>query len=200
MPKHMSAELEKEVLFRLGYGLYALTTRACQKDNVCIVNSVMQITSSPLLIAVCVNKQNYSCGLIQKTQIMNINILTEGTPFEVFRHFGIQSGRNADKLKGSSPVRSYNGLVVLPEYSNGFISLNVEKNLDFGTHILFVCIPTEGEAFSDEPSVTCSYYQKISKGIQKQKIKTIYAGSADMSMKEIIFLKTLFTPGVIMEQ
>ncbi len=164
MPKHMAAGFEKEVLFQLGYGLYALTTRDGAKDNACIVNSVMQVTSSPLIIGVCVNKQNYSCELIKKTRRMNINVLTEETPFELFKHFGFQSGRDVDKFKESDLVRSYNGLVILPEYSNGFISLNVEKELDFGTHILFICIPTEGEVFSDEPSVTYAYYQKNIKG------------------------------------
>ena len=46
-------------LFKIGYGLYVLTVREGEKDNGCIVNSVMQVTSEPLQIAVCVNKNNY---------------------------------------------------------------------------------------------------------------------------------------------
>ncbi len=152
--------LDPKALYQIGYGLYVLTTRDGRKDNGCIVNTVMQITSTPPLIAVGVNKQNYTCGLIQKTRALNINTLTEGTPFEVFRHFGYQSGRDVDKFAGSSPERSGNGLVILPHHSKGFLSLAVEREMDLGSHILFLCTPTEGRLLSDEEAVTYSYYQK----------------------------------------
>ncbi len=152
--------LDPKALYQIGYGLYVLTTRDGRKDNGCIVNTVMQITSTPPLIAVGVNKQNYTCGLIQKTRALNINTLTEGTPFEVFRHFGYQSGRDVDKFARSSPERSGNGLVILPHHSKGFLSLAVEREMDLGSHILFLCTPTEGRLLSDEEAVTYSYYQK----------------------------------------
>ena len=152
--------LDPKALYQIGYGLYVLTTRDGRKDNGCIVNTVMQITSTPPLIAVGVNKQNYTCGLIQKTRALNINTLTEGTPFEVFRHFGYQSGRDVDKFAGSSPERSGNGLVILPHHSKGFLSLAVEREMDLGSHILFLCTPAEGRLLSDEEAVTYSYYQK----------------------------------------
>ncbi len=152
--------LDPKALYQIGYGLYVLTTRDGRKDNGCIVNTVMQITSTPPLIAVGVNKQNYTCGFIQKTRALNINTLTKGTPFEVFWHFGYQSGRDVDKFAGSSPERSGNGLIILPHHSKGFLSLAVEREMDLGSHILFLCTPTEGRLLSDEEAVTYSYYQK----------------------------------------
>lgn len=59
-------EFDTKSLYQIGYGLYVLTTRDGDKDNGCIVNTVMQVTSTPPLIAVVVSKQNYTCGLIQK--------------------------------------------------------------------------------------------------------------------------------------
>ena len=152
--------LDSKALYQIGYGLYVLTTQDGSKANGCIVNTVMQVTSAPPLIAVGVNKQNYTCELIQKTGAMNINALTEDTPFEVFRHFGYQSGRDVDKFAGSSPERSRNGLIVLPEHCKGFLSLEVEREMDLGSHILFLCTPTEGRLLSDKEAVTYSYYQK----------------------------------------
>ena len=152
--------LDSKALYQIGYGLYVLTTQDGSKANGCIVNTVMQVTSAPPLIAVGVNKQNYTCELIQKTGEMNINVLTEDTPFEVFRHFGYQSGRDVDKFAGSSPERSSNGLIVLPKHCKGFLSLAVERETDLGSHILFLCTPTEGRLLSDKEAVTYSYYQK----------------------------------------
>lgn len=154
------AAFDSKSLYQLGYGLYVLTVRDGDRDNGCIVNTVMQVTSTPPVIAVVVNKQNYTCGLIRKTGALNINSLTESTPFEVFRHFGYQSGRDADKFADCSPERSGNGLVILPEYARGFISLAVERELDLGTHIQFLCTPTEGKLLSGAETLSYSYYQK----------------------------------------
>lgn len=147
-------------LFNLGYGLYAVTTNDGNKDNALIVNTVMQVTSSPNRIAVAVNKQNYSHHVIKQTGKMNINCLTVETPFKVFEKFGFYSGRNTDKLFGCTFERSDNGLVVLPKYSNSFISLNVEEYIDLSTHGMFVCSVTAARVLSDKPTMTYSYYQE----------------------------------------
>ena len=49
---------DMNVLKNIGYGLYVVTSNDGVKDNGCIVNSVMQITSNPVKIAVAINKEN----------------------------------------------------------------------------------------------------------------------------------------------
>ena len=90
--------MNTSALFKIGYGLYVLTANEQGKDNGCIVNTVMQITSEPLQVAVCVNKNNYTCRMIQHTRKFNISVLTEETGFDVFKNFGYQSGQNTDKF------------------------------------------------------------------------------------------------------
>ena len=58
---------------------------------------------------------------------MNVNCLTVEAPFSVFEAFGFVSGRNVDKFADCTPLRSDNGLVVLPRYINSFMSLKVEQ-------------------------------------------------------------------------
>ena len=156
----MSDKFDSRALYQIGYGLYVLTTRDEGRDNGCIVNTVMQVTSSPVIIAVAVNKQNYTCDIIRKTGLLNINSLTQNTPFEVFRRFGFQSGRDADKFAGLTPERSDNGLIVLSNNSRGFLSLRVQSETDLGTHIMFLCAPEDGKLFSNDETVSYSYYQK----------------------------------------
>ncbi len=155
-----ASTFDTKALHQIGYGLYVLTTRDGDRDNGCIVNTVMQLTSTPLLLAVGVNKNNYSCELIQKSRTLNINTLSEDAPFDVFHHFGYQSGRVVDKFADCNPGRSKNGLVVLPAHTCGFLSLFVEREVDLGTHILFLCSPTDGALVSDVHPVTYSYYQQ----------------------------------------
>ncbi len=147
-------------LFKIGYGLYVVTSNDGKRDNGLIVNTVTQVTNSPNRIAVAINKENYSHHVIRQTGVMNINCLSEDAPFSVFETFGFVSGRNADKFANCTPLRADNGLVFLPRYINAFMSLRVEQYVDLGTHGLFICSITEARVISDAPSMTYAYYQE----------------------------------------
>ena len=145
-------------LFKIGYGLYVVTSNDGKKDNGLIVNTVTQVSDTPKLIAVTINKENYSHHVIKQTGNMNINCLTVDAPFKVFETFGFQSGRNVDKFKDCAPLRTDNGLVFLPRYINAVMSLKVEQYLDMGTHGMFICSVPEARVISDAESMTYSYY------------------------------------------
>ena len=147
-------------LFNIGYGLYALTSNDGTRDNALIVNAVTQVTNTPNRIAVTLNKQNYSCHVIQKTKLMNLNCLSTDAPFEIFERFGFHSGRNVDKFKDFPKLRSANGLVFLPSYINSFLSLKVEEEVDLDTHVMFICCITESRVLSQTETMTYNYYQK----------------------------------------
>lgn len=146
-------------LFKIGYGLYVVTSNDGKKDNGLIVNTVSQVTDSPNRVAVCINKANYSHHVIKQTGIMNVNCLSTEAPFKVFQNFGFQSGRNVDKFADCEPLRSDNGLVFLPRYINAFMSLKVEQYVDLDTHGMFICTVTEARVISNVETMTYNYYQ-----------------------------------------
>ena len=146
-------------LFNIGYGLYVVTSNDGKKDNGLIVNTVSQVTNTPNRIAVTINKANYSHHVIKQTGVMNINCLSQEAPFSVFERFGFVSGRNVDKFKDFSVLRSDNGLVFLPKYINSFMSLKVEQYIDLDTHGMFICSVTEARVISDRETMTYTYYQ-----------------------------------------
>lgn len=146
-------------LFKIGYGLYVVTSNDGKKDNGLIVNTVTQVTDTPNRVAVTINKQNYSHHVIKQTGIMNVNCLSTVAPFKVFETFGFQSGRTVDKFADCTPLRSDNGLVFLPRYINAFMSLKVEQYVDFGTHGMFICSITEARVISNAETMTYTYYQ-----------------------------------------
>ena len=147
-------------LFKIGYGLYVVTSNDGKKDNGLIVNTVTQVTSTPNRIAVTINKDNYSHHVIKQSGIMNINCLTVDAPFAVFEKFGFVSGRNVNKFADCEPLRSDNGLVFLPRYINSFMSLKVDQYLDLGTHGMFICSVTESRVISDKDTMTYAYYHQ----------------------------------------
>lgn len=159
-----SGEVEKKVdptaLFRIGYGLYVVTSNDGKKDNGLIVNTVIQLTDQPNRVAVNINKENYSHHVIKQTGVMNVNCLSVEAPFQVFENFGFQSGRQADKFAGWETPRSENGLVILPKYINAFMSLKVEQYVDLGTHGMFICSVTESRVINKKDTMTYTYYQE----------------------------------------
>ncbi len=147
-------------LFKIGYGLYVLTSNDGKRDNGMIINTVTQVTNSPNRIAVCINKQNYSHHVVKQTGIMNINCLSTDAPFSVFECFGFRSGRSVDKFADIHALRSDNGLAFLPQYINALLSLKVEQYVDLDTHGMFICSVTEARVMSDRETMTYTYYQQ----------------------------------------
>lgn len=145
-------------LFKIGYGLYVVTSNDGTKDNGLIVNTVTQLTDNPNRIAVNINKANYSHHVIKKTGVMNVNCLSVEAPYEVFQNFGFQSGRTVDKFANWPAYRSDNGLMFLPKYINAFMSLKVEQYVDLDTHGMFICTVTEARVMSDKDTMTYTYY------------------------------------------
>ena len=152
---------DMSALFKIGYGLYVITSNDGRRDNGMIVNTVSQVTNSPNRIAVCINKQNYTHHVVQQSGVMNLNCLSTEAPFSVFERFGFQSGRSVDKFSGSDfeDLRSDNGLRFLSKYINAMMSLKVERYVDLDTHGMFICTVTEARVLSDKETMTYSYYQ-----------------------------------------
>lgn len=156
--KNITKKEDMNALFNIGYGLYVVTCKDGNKDNGLIVNTVTQLTSTPNRIAVTINKLNYSCYVIEKTKKMNVNVLTTDTPFEIFQRFGFESGRNVDKFKNETILRSNNGIAYLPRHINSYLSLEVIDKIDLGTHIMFICDVSEAEVINKNETMTYAYY------------------------------------------
>ena len=161
-------------LFNIQYGLFVITTndavwehsaegRSLLKgqENGCISNTVAQVTAQPNRISVALNKGNLTTELIQHSRKFTASIISEAADFELFKHFGFQSGRTVDKFADFKDCRRVaNGTLAITRGTNAFISADVEQAIDLGTHILFVGLVTEMEVLTDVPSATYNYYQQ----------------------------------------
>ena len=123
--------MDTNALFNIGYGLYILTANEGEKDNGCIINTAIQVTSDPLQIAIAVNKKNYTNEMIQRTRKFNISVLTENAKFEIFKQFGFQSGRDVEKFASFYDTkRSPNGVLYITQATNAFMSAYVKQEID----------------------------------------------------------------------
>ena len=164
--------IDNKAIFNISYGLFVLVARQGDKDNACIINVAQQVTSDPLQLMICVNKQNLTHDMILRTLKFNLCPLCEVSaepttlhkdedPMKPFQHFGFQSGRDVNKFaECQQELRTDNGLLYLPKFINSVISCVVTKSIDLGTHTLFIARVMEARVLSDSPSITYAYYQQ----------------------------------------
>ncbi|WP_026508554.1 flavin reductase [Butyrivibrio sp. MC2013] len=152
--------MNNKAMFSLSYGLFVLTSRNDIKDNGCITNTAIQVTSEPNRISLAVNKSGYTHDMLLDTGVFNVSILSEKANFDLFKHFGFQSGRDVDKFATFTHMeRSANGIYYITEGTNAYISGKVCQSIDLGTHTLFIADVTDMDVLNSDPSATYTYYQ-----------------------------------------
>ncbi|MCR5482428.1 MAG: flavin reductase [Clostridia bacterium] len=152
--------MDNKAMYKLSYGLFVLTAKDEIKSNGCITNTAIQVASDPNQISFAVNKANYTHDMIMKTMKANISVISEDVSFDLFKHFGFQSGRDVDKFAGYTDCKvAENGIPYITVGTNSYFSIDVQKTVDLGSHTLFIGIPTAMEVLSDIPSATYAYYQ-----------------------------------------
>lgn len=152
--------MDPKALFHITYGLYLLTARESEKDNGCIINTVMQVAEDPIRIAISVLKRNKTHDMLRKTGKFNLSAITQEADFALFQRFGMQSGRSVDKFADFAKVkRSGNDLLYLTEASSMFLSATVLQQIDMGAHTLFIAEVVDGQVLSEVQECTYGYYQ-----------------------------------------
>ena len=153
--------MNNKAMFRFGYGLYVLTAQENGFDNGCIINTAVQITSTPNRILIAVNKQNKTHDMILASKVFNLSMIAENATFDLFKHFGFQSGKNVNKFADYTACdRAANGVLYITGQTNAFVSGRVIQTMDMDTHTLFIAEVTDAEVLSDVPTATYTYYQE----------------------------------------
>ena len=148
-------------LLNIQYGLFVITTCDGGRDNGCISNTVEQVTSQPNRLSMSLSKENYTTELIQRSGRFTVSVISEEADFELFKHFGFQSGHSVDKFADFTDCRRVNnGTLAITRGTNTYISVDVEQTIDLGTHILFIGRVTEMVMLTDAPSATYNFYQE----------------------------------------
>lgn len=152
--------MNNKAMYKLSYGLFVLTAKVGDKENGCITNTAIQVASEPNQISFAVNKANYTHDMIMETKKCNISVISEEADFELFKHFGFQSGRDVDKFAGFTDCKhSPNEIPYITKGTNAYFSIYVQQTVDLGSHTLFIGVPVAMEVLSSAPSATYAYYQ-----------------------------------------
>jgi flavin reductase (DIM6/NTAB) family NADH-FMN oxidoreductase RutF/rubredoxin len=154
-----------EALYKISYGLYVVSSRNGDQTNGYIANTVFQVTAKPARFAIACNKDNYTCGLISRSQVFAISILQQDTKAELIGLFGYQSGRTVNKYASVRHRTGQTGAPILMEDTLAWFDCRVVQTIDVGTHLLFVGEVVDGDVIDNsQPPLTYAYYREVKKG------------------------------------
>lgn len=154
--------MDKKVLRNLSYGVYVVTSREKDKNVGCVANSIMQVTSSPAVIAVSINHDNYTNKVIKENNKFGVSILKETTDPKIIGTFGYKSSRDNDKFDGID-FKEISEIPVL-ENTCGYMVCKVIDIMETSTHTVFLGEVIEADDYSTENPMTYKYYHENLKG------------------------------------
>ena len=159
-------------MHRMTYGMYVVSSRKGEKFNGQIANTVFQITSNPIQIATSINKENLTHEYIENGKNFSVSILSKETPFPFIGLFGFQSGRNVNKFEKVNFKVGVTGAPIVTDYSLGYLEAKVVKQIDAGTHTIFIGEVIDSEKLGDGVPMTYDYYHNVVRGKTPKKAAT----------------------------
>ena len=162
--------MDNKALYKLSYGVFMLSTKAGDKVNGCITNTCMQVANSPTRVAISVLNTNYTCDLIKESGVFALSILDETVTFETIKYFGLQSGRDVDKMSDLSLPIDSNGVPYLGWQTCAVLSCKVLSQTDLGSHTLFVAEVTDAIVVNEHAPLTYADYQSKVKPKPEKKL------------------------------
>lgn len=156
--------MDATALFRFTSGLYIVSAKAGEDKGACVINTGLQVTSTPLQVEVVVNKQNYTCGVIEKAGHFALTPITEEADMLHIGRFGFRTSADFDKFDGIESAETILGDPYTPVAAACVIACDVVQTLDVGTHLVFIGEVKDAANLSNAAPMTYSYYHTHLKG------------------------------------
>lgn len=156
--------VNSKALHKLGYGLYVVGSKKGGKLNAQIANTVIQVTSEPPTISVCINKQNLTHKFITESKVFVASILSQDTPLSFIGHFGFKSGREVDKLKDVNYKLAETKAPIVLDHSLAYLEAKLINQVDVGTHTIFIGELVGADVLREGEAMTYAYYHQVKRG------------------------------------
>lgn len=154
--------MDPTVLYKLTYGLYVLGAFKDGRPVGCVANTCFQVTSSRPMLAVSLNKENFTLEAIRENKRFSLSILAEDSDPAVIGKFGFFCSRDTDKyaefgfdVVGFTPC-------VKGKFA-GRLILEAEQFIDCETHVLVLARLVDTAEGEGTP-MTYAYYHSVIKG------------------------------------
>jgi ferric-chelate reductase [NAD(P)H] len=156
--------MDLKALQKIGYGMYIVGSHKGERLNGQVANTVFQITSDPPSVAVSINKNNLTHEFIMDSRVFSAAILCQATTLPYIGNFGFKSGRDVDKLKGVNFKIGVTGAPVFLDNATAYLEAEVTKDIDVGTHTIFIGHVVAAEVLTEDKCMTYDYYHQVKRG------------------------------------
>lgn len=168
--------MDPNALHNLSYGVYLISSVSECKYNGQVANSVFQITSEPVTIAISINRKNLTYEFINCSALFTVSVLSESTPLAFIGKFGFKSGRTGNKFDNVKYEVLPSGCPYVKEHALCYLACKVIGKLDCGTHMLFLGEMTDSAILKDGRPMTYEYYHLVKRGITPKTAPTYIKG------------------------
>ena len=90
--------------------------------------------------------------------------ICQSTPLNFIGRFGFKSGRDTDKFDGINYRIGETGAPIVLDNAVSYLEARVTKEMDVGTHTIFVGEVVNADVISDEACMTYEYYHQVKGG------------------------------------
>lgn len=146
------------------YGLYIISSKRGDEINGLIANTVVQVTSRPEKISVCISNRNLTHDMIMESKVFSITLLDRDTPMKFIGPWGFKSGRDVDKFEGVDYKIGKTGAPIVLDHAIGYMDVEVSQWMDVGTHTIFVGRIVDSERIKEGEPLTYHYYKTVKGG------------------------------------
>lgn len=165
--------MDSTTFYKISYGIYIVSSKKDNKLNGQIVNTVFQVTAEPPALAVSINKKNLTHECITASQAFTVSILAQDTPMDFIGIFGFKCGRDIDKFAGVDyQVGAATGMPVVIGHAVGYFELECDRQVDVGTHTIFVGRVRDARTLTAAEPLTYAYYHQVKKGFASKNAPT----------------------------
>ncbi len=153
-----------KILTALSYGMCAVGAKGAASANACIVNTVIQISSYPMTVAVSINHSNFTNECIKRSGEFTVSVLSENTSGAVIGALGFTSGRDGNKLSNVRHKILREGAPVIQEDICCWFLCRVVNTVETVTHTIFIAEPIAGSESIKGTPMTYEFYKNVIKG------------------------------------
>jgi flavin reductase (DIM6/NTAB) family NADH-FMN oxidoreductase RutF/rubredoxin len=164
--------MDRNILRKISYGMYVVCSKKDGKFNGQIANTVIQVSSDPATMAICINKQNLTHEYIQASKAFTVSILAKVTPLPFIGNFGFKSGRDIDKFVDIKTITGTTGIPLIQDWCLGYLEAEVIGEHDTGTHTIFLGKLIGAEVQKEGEPMTYAYYHQVKGGTSPQTAPT----------------------------
>lgn len=156
--------MNTKALHKISYGLYVIGATDGTKVNGQIANTVIQVTSQPPALSVCINRENLTHELIKASGAFSVSVLSQDTPLNYIGRFGFKSGRDMDKSEGLNYKTGQTGAPIFLDHALAYMEVKVTQEVDAGTHTDFIGELVDADVLREGEPMTYAYYHQVKRG------------------------------------